>query len=1246
MPDPRDVFAQRQRYLQSRQGGLRRYQRSGRGRNPTVRRGSSGSGSIEQIVADAIKKTSGNSNRIPLEGLGKVLEALDYGRSAVTSGVAGSVRDIANRNPRALLNLLPGVGSVMAAAASYADPQTRKDFTERVGSGTQYERALNNASWLKNIPGAENKFTKIGVGITGDVVTDPLTYLGGAGILRKPADITARKLATEGAKNAAAKAARKAGKEAAQEGLDKAARKAASRAAAKQAAREAEKAAAVVARDKSAAFVPEEMLENIGTKGGLYFKLPFARGPQAEMRVLPKSITDKITQPLVKARSAVARSEGGQRFGRLFGKNAALRQATRKGPEHVDEVLASLAARAASKRMPIVTSNAANQFRRAFDEQLKKFEKAGLDEDLAKAIEGDTTAAKRLAGSNLDPTETANTLKEVRAWAKSYGVEIGDIKGYFPNASSEEAKLWRKAAKGGYRQKDVDAWATKSRIKEGDEFAGKTVPKFANNAERREWFQQVANDKYGDAAIDLFESNPRKRLMAYVSSMEHQASRSGLIKELKQKGAILTAPDAKAAKAAKQAKLDEALARVAALSDEATQLRQQADEVAPGSPLWRADGSATNMERPLWRAADEAVDPIEQVLKQVATPQPSAVQAQKETVATFLDLKKALDNGLPASDDVVTELVKRLRARGYKISTLPTKRDINALESQLKKEVTALGKTTVDDAAATSAGLTPPARAAREAADLVDEADIQLSLARTPKEQQKWAGISENARKADEISKRLADETDRDIRAALEFQRRAELAEAKLAKANRQVATLQEQKAFLTQKNVDEMFRKTIPANFRELQGMGYTTDEIAEMVAPSLAKMSEFNYWVKQVYDPFLNWQKAWQITTPGFVMRNVMGGYWTNWQVGVKPESYGFWMRAEKANASGNWSKIPKHHRAVWEAVNANLPGGQVAHEIVDPTQASVARRNFGTKLGAVIDAANPTSNNTAVRWVRRFNQAAERHLRGSNMFDHLLDYPNDVDGALDRMFQAQFDYSDLSDFELAIKRVIPFYTWNKNNMVLQAQQMYQNPKTFSRMYQIKMETEAQAGPIDPIIPGYYKDELATKLPVKSGDKPVYSFQDIPSLEPFRVANRGVMDYVLNQAAVPFKLPVELQTNTQMFSGQPISKKRAKAPDSWSAIPFFMPALAAAGFAEKRNGDWTMTERDIYKAQSIVPFLGRSQRLVPSEPRYQSRLMTTLISNVLGVQVRTLTPQEIKSEQFRRKRAKQLDKYDPNEG
>ena len=465
---------------------------------------------------------------------------------------------------------------------------------------------------------------------------------------------------------------------------------------------------------------------------------------------------------------------------------------------------------------------------------------------------------------------------------------------------------------------------------------------------------------------------------------------------------------------------------------------------------------------------------------------------------------------------------------------------------------------------------------------------------------------------------------------------------------------------------LDTVFRSTFKPIGATLQGPEAIVESMlaAETWAARGGAAGFFNK-----YDKLHNLLRAYMIAKPGFHGRNFMSAVFMNHLAGINWSSYRGFMRAywkfqeEEALRLGltdrakrmrkvmrsrfaNPENINPDHveyiRQLSESGSLGAAGGQVATEYVDT----------GSKLGGLgtvtikgkkinlIDAINPMSTrNAPLRLSRNFGMATETFVRGSLGFDTLLK-GGTVDDAFDGIMKFHFDYDDLSSFERnVVKRVIPFYTWTRKNMPLMMEMFARKPQVFNRYMSLKKEVESTTeGPPD-IYPRWMQRQGAIQLPFKYEGEDMFILPDMPFKAPLELLDptlvlddTSVVDRIQialgtfgTQLTPLVKAPYEWKAKQNLWKDYNFDGGYEVVPRAYTLIPGLMPLLSLADVtAKNEEGDWAMRDYELHSMAQLMPTFTDLRRLFPDEERYQERTLSTWMSFVFGIGLRTNTKYE----------------------
>ena len=416
--------------------------------------------------------------------------------------------------------------------------------------------------------------------------------------------------------------------------------------------------------------------------------------------------------------------------------------------------------------------------------------------------------------------------------------------------------------------------------------------------------------------------------------------------------------------------------------------------------------------------------------------------------------------------------------------------------------------------------------------------------------------------------------------------------------------------------------------------------------------------------YDKFMGWWKAGAVSSPGgFSMRNFLGGSWINTQIagvemGQHSKVWGMYklalkegdgdllLGAKRLREAGETRRLKgtfginrfrNADAADWDIFDQIVQSGvarsgQVAGEI--DTSLESLQKMFSVG-GRLVGRWSPASSEFIPFYqLRNVNEQVEFMLRGALGLD-VMQKGGTLDDAVESILKYHFDYSpeSLTLTERHIRRVIPFWRWQKNVIPVLVESMGRKPQAWSRLLQAKKELELGSEG-EGVVPDYFAENWGVRLPFTAQGNQVYTLPDMPwrSLVQITKEPTSPMRTIGEMMAPPLKLPIEIWSKKQVFADIPFTGRFQQAPIVYDEIPFLMESLGALGKAKKNSkGEWKIRDHDIYIMDQMMPFLGRFRRMAPNESRYESRIVTTWLSQVFGISVRLNTRHE-KANQIRR--------------
>lgn len=457
--------------------------------------------------------------------------------------------------------------------------------------------------------------------------------------------------------------------------------------------------------------------------------------------------------------------------------------------------------------------------------------------------------------------------------------------------------------------------------------------------------------------------------------------------------------------------------------------------------------------------------------------------------------------------------------------------------------------------------------------------------------------------------------------------------------------------------------------------------------------KPEGFKKFVDEYYRPFYSVQKALMTAQrgPGYVIRNIQGGMWNAWLFGVGAREFSTSAkvnvakiralsdaekRANDLKTALGWDEIVTERektRFAMEAFQERLTetfGNRRGKELFRAWETfteqaldgrTIASKTIGTRavtrvgepdvqlrlaagenLGFYENAADYLSSRS--RWAQLTGGMAsesEDYLRFAAYLKGAREFGLEDGGLAAGLYvkASQFDYADLSDFEIdTLKMIIPFYTWARNNIPLQARAIMSEPGRISQALRINDAFRDMFGEEDDPehpMPAYVRERMGWRVRTDLVQGPFGDalaagvvigepLVDVNRLFRFPSGDRrgGInLRDVANQMNPMFKNGVELLTAMEQSTGGRLPR-REEAP-GWLR-PFVAP------FADEGE-EPDVNARALRFVRNTIPPIGIAERLFPQalgNERMQRRWYTSLASSILGLPMSTLDPFQTASE------------------
>ena len=201
------------------------------------------------------------------------------------------------------------------------------------------------------------------------------------------------------------------------------------------------------------------------------------------------------------------------------------------------------------------------------------------------------------------------------------------------------------------------------------------------------------------------------------------------------------------------------------------------------------------------------------------------------------------------------------------------------------------------------------------------------------------------------------------------------------------------------------------------------------------------------------------------------------------------------------------------------------------------------------------NPLSQkNGLIRGGRAVGSGVENQARTFNFLSELKK-TGDIKQASRTVDKTLFDYGDVTQFEKnVLKRTIPFYTWLRKNVPLQAENIIRTPGKYAATDKALDGVRDLSDPIDERnMPEYMDNPNWVKTPLQQGGNPMYWNSNLPMGDLEKLNPSQIGKTALGSLSPLIKAPLELQLNQNTFFGDEIEKY----PGEMKRAPGYVPDL-----------------------------------------------------------------------------------------
>ena len=284
--------------------------------------------------------------------------------------------------------------------------------------------------------------------------------------------------------------------------------------------------------------------------------------------------------------------------------------------------------------------------------------------------------------------------------------------------------------------------------------------------------------------------------------------------------------------------------------------------------------------------------------------------------------------------------------------------------------------------------------------------------------------------------------------------------------------------------------------------------------------------------YDNLLNfWKGSVTGWFPAFHTRNFIGGTFNNWLAKMNPKYYQMAVELQR--------DLKKGGNKVWITNTGESFTSNQLIKIIKETGA-INQPGMIDVMKSVEDIVSPSTFKKLGNAPKNVMEAVENNLRIPLFMDRFLGRGYSAADSAKDVFKFHFDYTPegLTNFERNwVRRIIPFYTWTRNNIPLQIEQMVKQPGKYAFFPKLQQDIGGKIGEEEfQDLPEWMKEMLVVRVGEQGGNAlwlqlnlPLEDISNLP------VDSKGVKNLVSMMSPI-LKLPLELVTNKNLFFGTDI--------------------------------------------------------------------------------------------------------------
>jgi hypothetical protein len=283
------------------------------------------------------------------------------------------------------------------------------------------------------------------------------------------------------------------------------------------------------------------------------------------------------------------------------------------------------------------------------------------------------------------------------------------------------------------------------------------------------------------------------------------------------------------------------------------------------------------------------------------------------------------------------------------------------------------------------------------------------------------------------------------------------------------------------------------------------------------------------KAYDKVHSGWKKLALFSAGFHIRNHMGNNFNMWIAGMTPaDLLKYQNEAHTTITNAKNGNVSKHYD------NFLKQGLREASIFEQEFTQGNAEKALARSIG-VDKSKNPIPK--AFDASRDLGTYIDEHAR-FGLYKWALDKgkAKTPEEAASLVREVLFDYGKLTEFEKGVKRVIPFYTWMRNNIPFQLKNLFLQPKKYSTMEKGRQMAFGLTGIEQETSPEWLEESFAFPVYGDGTGDGKFLGLNLPLADISQLSNPFKM--LVDSASPLIKTPIEFGANYDLFRGQPLEQ------------------------------------------------------------------------------------------------------------